>query len=96
MCLINPPSHLVLLELTLNAVVVEVQVLQVSIEEGNRRELIVGQLQVQQRGEVEHSCRNTFITQLVVVQPDERQVIEAFEVVPEHGTEKRFTLLQPR
>ncbi len=62
---------------------VEVQVLQVSVEERNRSELVVGQLQVQQGGYVEHSLGNSFVTQLVSVQPHKRQVSEAFEVVSE-------------
>lgn len=69
--------------LTLDAVVVEVQVLQVSTEARNRGKLIVGELQVQQGGYVEHIFGNSFITQLVVVQPHERQVREALEVVSE-------------
>lgn len=69
--------------LTLDAVVVEMQVLQVTIEERNRGELVVGQLQVQQGGNVEHIFGNSFIAQLVVVQPHKCQVSEAFEVVSE-------------
>uniref|UniRef100_A0A3Q1EXF7 Fibromodulin n=2 Tax=Acanthochromis polyacanthus TaxID=80966 RepID=A0A3Q1EXF7_9TELE len=45
-----------------------------TVEEGNRGELVVGQLQVQQGGHVEHSFGNSFVTQLVVVQPYKRQI----------------------
>lgn len=66
---------------TLNAVVVEMQVLQVAVEERNHAELVVGQLQVHQRGQVEHGLGDAFVAQLVVVQPHERQVSEAVKVV---------------
>ena len=69
--------------LTLDAVVVEVQVLQVTVDEWNRSDLVVGQLQVQQGGDVEHSLGKSFVTELVVVQPHKRQVGEAFEVISE-------------
>lgn len=65
----------------LDAVVVEVQMLQVPVEERNRSELVVGQLQVQQGGYVEHSLGKSFITQLVVVQPHKCQVGESIKVV---------------
>lgn len=45
-----------------------------TVEERNRNNLIVGQLQVQQGGNVEYILRKSFITQLVVVQPHKRQV----------------------
>lgn len=60
---------------------VEVQVFQVRAEKWNRSELVVGQLQVQQSGYVEHSLGNSFITQMVAVQPHKRQLGEVFEVV---------------
>lgn len=69
--------------LTLDGVVVEVQVLQMTIEQRNRSELVVGQLQVQQARNVEHSLWNSFITQLVVIESHKCQVSEAFEVVSE-------------
>lgn len=50
-------------------------------EQRNRSQLVVGQLQIQQAGNVEHSLGNSFITQLVVVQSHKCQVGEAFEVV---------------
>lgn len=76
--------------LTLNAVVVEVQVLQMITEQRNRSELVVGQLQVQQAGNVEHSLGNSFITQLVVVQSHKGQVSEAFEVVSEQENKRKY------
>lgn len=57
--------------------------LQATVEERNRSNLVVGQLQVQQGGYVEHIFRKSFITQLVVVQPHKRQVVQASEVVSE-------------
>lgn len=79
---------MLLRQLTLDAVVVEVQLLQVTVEQRNRSELVVGQLQVQQGGYVEHSLRNSFITQLVAVQPHKRQMNEVSEVVSEQEDEK--------
>lgn len=78
--------------LTLNAVVVEVQVLQVTIEERNRGELVVSELQFQQGGYVEHILGNSFITQLVVVQPHKCQVREASEVVSEENDKRKGQL----
>lgn len=63
---------------------IEVQVLQVTVEERHRSKLVVGKLQVQQTGYVEHGLRNAFITQLVVIQPYKCEVREALEVVSEH------------
>lgn len=45
----------------------------------------MGQLQVQQAGDVEHILGDSFITELVVVEPHKRQVTEAVEVVSEKG-----------
>lgn len=78
--------------LTLDAVVVEMQVLQVTVEERNGRELVVGELQVQQGGNVEHSLRNSFIAKLVVVEPHKCQVREAFKVVSEQGNDRQKEL----
>lgn len=66
--------------LTLNAVVVETQLLQVIVDERNHCELVVSKLQVQQAGQVEHGLGNSFIAQLVVVEPHKRQPCEVFEV----------------
>lgn len=63
--------------------------LQVTVEERDRGELVVGELQVQQSGYVEHSLGNSFITQLVVVQPHKRQVREALEVVSEENNKTK-------
>lgn len=57
--------------------------LQVRVEQRNRSELIVGQLQVQQGGNVEHSLGNPLITQLVAVQPHKCELSEVSEVVSE-------------
>lgn len=57
--------------------------LQVRVEQRNRSDQIVGQLQIQQGGYVEHSLGKSFITQLVAVQPHKRQMSEVFEVVSE-------------
>lgn len=59
------------------------QVLQVTVEEGNRCELVVGQLQVQQGGHIKHSLWDSLVAQLVVVQSHKRQVSEVFEVISE-------------
>lgn len=59
------------------------QVLQVTVEDGNHCKLVVGQLQVQQGGHIKHGLGDPFVTQLVVVQPHERQVSQVFEVVSE-------------
>ena len=75
--------------LTLNAVVVKMQVLKVSVKERNCSKLVVGQLQVQQGGHIEHSFGNPFITQLIVVQPHKRQVSHAFKVAPVQDNHKR-------
>lgn len=66
---------------TLNAVVVEVQVLQVAVERGDGGELVVGELQVQQGGDVEHGLGDPLVAQLVVVEPHKGEVREAAEVV---------------
>lgn len=49
-------------------VVVEVQVLQVRANHGDRTDVVVGQLQVQQGGYIEHTLRKSFVTQLIAVQ----------------------------
>lgn len=71
------------LQLTLDGVVIEVQMLQVSAEERNGGQLVVSELQVQQGGDVEHGPGDAFVTQLVVVEPHEGQVREALEVISE-------------
>lgn len=65
----------------LDAVVVEVQLFQVGVEDGHGGQLVVGQVQVHQSGHVEHCLRHAFVTQLVVVQPDKGQVLKVLEVV---------------
>lgn len=70
---------------------VKVQVLQMTIEQRNRSKLVVGQLQVQQAGNVEHSLGNSFVAQLVVVQSHKCQVVEAFKVVSEQGNKNKQT-----
>lgn len=69
--------------LTLNVVVVEVQVLQVRANHGDGTDVVVGQLQVQQGGYIEHAHGKPFVTQFIVIQPHKRQMIHVFEVVPE-------------
>lgn len=74
--------------LTLNVVIVEVQVHQVSANHRNGGQLIVGQLQVQQSGYVEDLLWNSKVSQPVAVQPHKRQVSKVFKVV----TEKKHTI----
>lgn len=62
---------------------VEVQLLQVRAKHRNRGDLIVGQLQVQQGGNVEYIFGKSFVTQLVTIQPHKCQMSEVFEVVSE-------------
>lgn len=52
-------------------VVVEVQVLQVRANHGDGTDLVVGQLQVQQGGHIEHALRKSFVTQLIAVESHE-------------------------
>ncbi len=59
------------------------QVLQVGAEQRNRGELVVGQLQVQQGGYVEHGLGKSFVTQPVAIQSHERKMSEVFKVVSE-------------
>lgn len=69
------------------------KVLQVTVEVRNHAELIVGQLQVHQRGQVEHGLGDAFVAQLVVVQPHKRQVSETFKVVSaQHDQRGKQTL----
>lgn len=69
--------------LTLNVVIVEVQVHQVRANHRDGGELIVGQLQVQQSGYVEDLPWNSRVSQPVAVQPHKGQVSKVFEVVAE-------------
>lgn len=71
-------------------VVVEVQVLQVRAYHGDGTDLVVGQLQVQQGGNIEHAFGKPFIAQLIAVQSHERQMIHVFEVVPEEQTMRKL------
>lgn len=63
------------------------QMLQVAVEERDGGELVVGELQVEQGGDVEHGLGNSFIAQLVVVQPHKGQMSEVSEVVSERVKE---------
>lgn len=67
--------------LTLNVVIVEVQVHQVRADHRYGGELIVGQLQVQQSGYVEDLPWNSCVGQPVAVQPHKGQVSKVFEIV---------------
>lgn len=75
--------------LTLDLVVVEVQVLQVRADHGDGVDLVVGQLQVQQGGNIEHAFGKPFVTQLIAVQSHKRQMIHVFEVVPEEQMKRK-------
>lgn len=68
---------------------VEVQVLQVTAEQRNRSNLVVGQLQVQQGGYIEHILWKTLITQLIAVQPHKRKVSKVFEVISKMRIDRR-------
>lgn len=70
-------------------VVVEVQVLQVRANHGDGADLVVGQLQVQQGGYIEHTLGKAFVTQLIAVQSHKGQMIHVFEVVPEKKSLKK-------
>lgn len=77
---------------------VEVQLLQVRAEHRNRGDLIVGQLQVQQTGNVEDMFGKASVTQLVTIQPHKCQMSEVFEVVSEqenNGCEETVQILLP-
>lgn len=75
-------------------VVVEVQVLQVRTDYGDRTDLVVGQLQVQQGGYIEHTLGKSFVAQLIAVQSHEWQMIHVFEVVPEKWIKKQWMEIQ--
>lgn len=62
---------------------VEVQVLQVWAYHGDGTDQVVGQLQVQQGGYIEHTVGKSFVAQLIAVQSHKWQMIHVFEVVPE-------------
>lgn len=64
------------------------QVLQVTVEDGNHFKLVVGQLQVQQGGHIKHSLGDPFVTQLVVVKPHKCQLREVFEVISEQDNQR--------
>ena len=66
--------------LTLDAVVVEVQVLQPAADGGHAADPVVRQVQHQQVGDVERVLGEAPVRELVVVEADEGQVGEALEV----------------
>jgi len=67
--------------LTFDGVVIQVEVLQLGADERDIGELVVGQVQHQQVGEVEGVLGQPLVRDLVVVEPDECQVGELLEVV---------------
>lgn len=71
-------------------VVVEVQVLQVRADHGDGVDQVVGQLQVQQGGNIEHAFGKPFVTQLIAVQSHKRQMIHVFEVIPEEQMKRKL------
>lgn len=69
---------------------VEVQVLQVRANHGDGTDLVVGQLEVQQGGYIEHTVGKSFVAQLIAVQSHKWQMIHVFEVVPEKRIKKKL------
>lgn len=55
--------------------------LQFGADEGDTREVVVRQVQHQEVGEVEAILMQPFVSNLVVVEPEESQVGEALEIL---------------
>lgn len=62
-------------------IVVEIQLLQLGIKNGNTVEFIVGKVKIQQSGDVKNPLGHPFVGQLIVIKPDEGQVWELFEII---------------
>ncbi len=66
---------------TLNGIVVEVKLLQLRVEQGNSAQLVMGQMQIQQRAHVEYQLWKTFVAKLVVVKSHKGQVCKILKVI---------------